>query len=225
MDIFFNFRTGLIIDLSDDPAAVAANGIGEGDLEIVEYDRWRVAVSYFQSWFFLDVISGIPFALLELLMANSNPGALKGAKILKLLRFLKLGRLLKFDKILNNLDRDTLDHVEDFLQNGSTRSAVVVLHLSFTLWYACHIMACGWVLVGRSCAQADVYNWLDYDIKVCLLKCPKFQVLGTCSGGAQRFLSLCCPCLLRAPSSLLIRREGGKWAPFISRHSTSYLPP
>eukprot|EP00614_Pseudopedinella_elastica_P004136 CAMPEP_0172592174 /NCGR_PEP_ID=MMETSP1068-20121228/11054_1 /TAXON_ID=35684 /ORGANISM="Pseudopedinella elastica, Strain CCMP716" /LENGTH=205 /DNA_ID=CAMNT_0013389011 /DNA_START=50 /DNA_END=663 /DNA_ORIENTATION=+ len=164
MDIFFNFRTGLIIDLSDDPAAVAANGIGEGDLEIVEYDRWRVAVSYFQSWFFLDVISGIPFALLELLMANSNPGALKGAKILKLLRFLKLGRLLKFDKILSNLDRETNDRIADFLAAGATRSFVMMVRLMLSLGYVVHIMACGFVLVGRTGSLENQDSWLAYEL-------------------------------------------------------------
>jgi len=38
---------------------------------------------------------------------------------MKLLRFLKLGRLLKMEKILSNLDRDTLDKV------------CILMHLSF----------------------------------------------------------------------------------------------
>ena len=55
---------------------------------------------------------------------------LKTAKSLRLLRFLKLGRLLKIEKILSNLDRDTLDHIEDFLQEGSTRSALLMISLA-----------------------------------------------------------------------------------------------
>ena len=65
--------------------------------------------------FVLDVVSGVPFALIELLMTGT-PGALKSAKSLKLLRFLKLGRLLKMEKILSNLDQDTMDLIEDFFQ-------------------------------------------------------------------------------------------------------------
>ena len=71
----------------------------------------------------MDVVSGIPFALLELLMGSDSSaggaGSVKSAKILKLLRFLKLGRLLKFEKIISTLDRDTLDYLEDFFQVGT----------------------------------------------------------------------------------------------------------
>ena len=74
---------------------------------------------------------------------------MKAMKSLKLLRFLKLGRLLKLSKILGNLDRDTLDKIEDFMQSGGTRSFVVFAQLIIGLTYACHILACGYVLVGR----------------------------------------------------------------------------
>jgi hypothetical protein len=69
-----------------------------------------VAKNYLKSWFLLDVVSGIPFALIELVSGN-GAGALSSIKSMKLLRFLKLGRLLKMEKILSNLDRDTLDKV------------------------------------------------------------------------------------------------------------------
>jgi hypothetical protein len=104
-----NFRTGVLVITPD-------------DVEVVEYNRWRVAVSYVKSWFVIDVVSGVPFAAIELILngggsgGESGAGALKNAKLLKLLRFLKLGRLLKVEKILGNLNRDTLDRIEDFLQ-------------------------------------------------------------------------------------------------------------
>lgn len=69
-----------------------------------------MAKNYLKSWFLLDVVSGIPFALIELVSGN-GAGALSSIKSMKLLRFLKLGRLLKMEKILSNLDRDTLDKV------------------------------------------------------------------------------------------------------------------
>jgi len=71
-----------------------------------------------KTWFLLDVVSGIPFALIELVSGN-GAGALSSIKSMKLLRFLKLGRLLKMEKILSNLDRDTLDKV------------CILMHLSF----------------------------------------------------------------------------------------------
>jgi len=77
-------------------------------------------------------------------------------KALKLLRFLKLGRLLKLSKILGNLDRDTLDKIEDFMQGGGTRSMMVFAKLMCALAYACHILACGYVLIGR-------YGYTNFD--------------------------------------------------------------
>jgi hypothetical protein len=141
VDIVFNFRTGIFVSLAGDDGREATE-----DEEQVEYDRYRVAVSYGKTWFALDVISGVPFGLLELIMSG-DAGALKSAKSLKLLRFLKLGRLLKMDKILSNLDQDTLDHIEDFFQSGTTRSAVLMLRLVFIMAFCCHIMGCGWVVI------------------------------------------------------------------------------
>jgi len=156
LDVIFSFRTGYFVVSSD-------TGGAEEEQE-VEYDRWRVALVYFKSWFVLDVISGIPFALIELLV-SSDPGALKSLKVLKILRFLKLGRLLKFEKIISNLDRDTIDYIADIMQKGSTRTFVVIMQLSFALCYSCHLMACGWVLVGRYCSDAGAPNWLEEEMK------------------------------------------------------------
>jgi hypothetical protein len=132
----------------------------------VEFDRKRVAVNYLKSWFILDVVSGVPFALIELLISGGcGDSPLKSAKALKLLRFLKLGRLLKMEKILSSLDRDTLDVIEDFFQNGTTRSGVMMLKLLFYLAYAAHLMACGFVVMGKIGDGAGVENWLGYEIK------------------------------------------------------------
>jgi len=161
-DILLNFRTGILVE---NPVK------GEG-MEFVEYDRWRVAFSYGTSWFTIDVASGVPFTLLELIAAKIGGGAssnklaaLKGMKNLKLLRFLKLGRILKIDKIISNLDRDTNDKIEDFLQNGTTRATFTSIKLLFFLMYTTHLFACGFVLVGRAGSDAGVDSWFDHEIK------------------------------------------------------------
>jgi hypothetical protein len=155
-DIFLNFRTGYFINEDG----------GAEESQLVEYDRTRVAVNYLKTWFVLDVVSGVPFALLELVMSGgSGDSSLKSAKSLKLLRFLKLGRLLKMEKILSNLDRDTLDIIEDFFQDGTTRSIVMMFKLIFYLAYATHILACGFVVVGKVGDAANVDNWLANEIR------------------------------------------------------------
>ena len=97
VDIILNFFTGYFVNPDE------SNGI-------VEYDVRRIARRYLKSWFILDVVSGIPFGLLEILLSASTGDAstLKLVKSLRLIRFLKLGRLLKVEKIMSSLDRDTM---------------------------------------------------------------------------------------------------------------------
>ena len=159
MDILLNFRTGIVLDMG------APLHTGLNDKELIEYDRWGVAKKYLKNWFILDLLSGVPYMLIKLLASGSEAGVFKGAKMFKLMRFLKLGRLLKFDRVIKNLDHDTVDSIEDFLQDDKTRSAALILQLSFILCYSCHLLSCGWVAVGRSCSRKGAPSWLDYDVK------------------------------------------------------------
>jgi len=144
--------------------------VGDDD-ELIEYDFARVARKYATSWFILDVVSGVPFGVVDLILAyqggvsQKNASAIKTTKALKLLRFLKLGRLFKVEKILSSLDRDTLDHLEDFFQDITTRSLVCVVNLLVCLAYVCHLLACGFVLVGRTSDQQGEDTWLAHEWK------------------------------------------------------------
>jgi hypothetical protein len=111
----------------------------------------------------LDVVSGIPFPLIEIIVGDETNGSLSSLKSLKILRFAKLGRLLKLEKILSNLDRETLDNIEDFLQRGSTKSGMVIARLTLYMAYACHLMACGFVYVGKVGEKEGVETWLDFE--------------------------------------------------------------
>jgi hypothetical protein len=53
-----NFRTGFLVNAMES--------------DVIEYDAWRVAKNYMQSWFVLDVASGIPFGLIELIFATGS---------------------------------------------------------------------------------------------------------------------------------------------------------
>lgn len=75
-------------------------------VELIEYDLRLVAINYLKTWFALDVTSGVPFALIELLLGSaSGASSLKTLKVSRLLRFLKLTRLLRMEKIFSSLDR------------------------------------------------------------------------------------------------------------------------
>ena len=165
-DIMFIFRTGYVIDDGRDSSSK--------DDAAIEFDRKRVAWHYGTSWFVLDVVSGIPFALIEIILGEMSGGSsdadtssgkqLKSLKSLKLLRFLKLGRLLKLQKIMSSLDRDTLDRIEDFINNGRTQSVAICAKLLLLMTFSCHIMGCFWVLVGRYSLEVGEVSWLESDI-------------------------------------------------------------
>ncbi len=57
--------------------------------------------------------------------------------------------------------------MEDFFQNGNTRSAVLLLRLTGALGYVCHLLACGFVAVGRVGAEAGygLDSWLENDVR------------------------------------------------------------
>ena len=171
--VIFNFRTGYFVPIIDTDNAISTKSEGDDEEDIlagetytdlVEYDKWRVFQNYLYSWFPIDFVSGIPFAALELILSSGSEGgdtgSLSSIKALKLLRFLKLGRLLKVEKILSNLDRDTLDDIEDFFANGTTKTFFLLFKLVLIMSYANHIMACGFVVVGKAGDKAGVDNWL-----------------------------------------------------------------
>ena len=149
-DIGVNFRTGYVED-------------GTG---LVEYNYFKVARNYVKSWFVLDLVSGIPFGLLDMpaLRKIAVVKVLKGSRILKavkLLRFLKLSRLIKGLGIMNRIDPDTVDRIEDFLAEGFTRTVIRILRLMVIMGLMCHFMACIWVLVGRIASDHSTED--DYD--------------------------------------------------------------
>lgn len=106
LDIIFNFFTGYFIGRED------------MDVVVIEYDSYKIAKKYLKGWFIIDVSSGIPFSLVDLLsnQDSSSLSFLKSLKLLRFLRFLKLGRLLKIEKIFSSMDRDMMDLFQDFMQ-------------------------------------------------------------------------------------------------------------
>ena len=179
VDIALNLRTGYLLPINASGGGFGQHSPQQEDTEgededfsahedAVEYDRTRVFMAYLKSWLVIDIVSGVPLALAELLVSGgkgSGNGALKSIKSLKLLRFLKLGRLLKAEKILSSLDRDTQDDIHDFLWSGSTRTMYLLLKLCLVMSYVNHIMACGMVVVGKVGSNAGVANWLENEQK------------------------------------------------------------
>ena len=127
-DIFVNFRTAYQDDITGelvtddwDVANVSARRgrPRRSDRKSSSPDHPSLSLPcplqhYLRSWFTLDVVSGIPFGLLDMeaLSKLSMLKILKGTRVLKavkLLRFLKLSRLIKGSKFLSSLDAETID--------------------------------------------------------------------------------------------------------------------
>ena len=87
-------------------------------------DRGKIAMTYVRGFFFVDLISSIPF---DKFIPGGNVGAVS---ILKCIRLLRLGRLMK-----------KLDQMEN-----ANAFRVVKLMLGFTLFT--HWMACLWFMTG-----------------------------------------------------------------------------
>jgi hypothetical protein len=164
----------------------------------VEYDRWRVAINYFKTWFFIDAVSGVPFAALQLLIEathnggitrgdseNTTGSSLSSAKSVKFLRFLKLGRIFKIEKILSNLDRDTYDRIEDFMQSSSTRTGIVFVKLFSQVIY----------ILILSCLR--IYNII---FSLC------FVILKSCQ--SSRYTQIAYVCHLMACGMVALGRYG-----------------
>jgi len=153
-DIGVNFRTAYVDE-------------GTG---LLVTNSWLVAKNYGKSWFPLDVVSGIPFGLLDMpaLSKLSALKVLKGSRVLKafkLLRFLKLSRLIKQTKILGNLDPEIVDRIEDFMADGMTKTFLRILRIILIMAAVCHQMACVWTFAGRSADLNGEDSWLANDFK------------------------------------------------------------
>ena len=117
-------------------------------------------------WFGLDVVSGIPFMIIDLIAGvcgedggDSGAQNLKALKLLRILRFAKLMRLLKIGKILGSLDRTLLDRIEDFFMEATTRMIIQLISLTLFCGFFGHLLACVWVFIGRNADAQNIDNW------------------------------------------------------------------
>ena len=104
-DVVVNFRTVIV----------------EKDREI--WNRRTIARNYFKSWFFIDLISSLPFDLLITASNGSGHGMLgpltramkmfKFSKIAKILRVAKIAKLLRINKLLKSSPA-----LEDFIEEA-----------------------------------------------------------------------------------------------------------
>lgn len=103
---------------------------------IIEVRHKQIAQAYLQGWFWIDLISSIPFQLFELNHDNQSSGFLQIVRLFRVLRLLKLLRFTKKNGASAQL-------AKSFQLTSSVASMVGLL--IFVLFLT-HLYACFWFL-------------------------------------------------------------------------------
>lgn len=133
------------------------------DKQLVE-SRSEIAKSYVKGMFFLDLISIVPFYLLD----DSNSSGVRSNTFLRMIRITKVLRIFRASKIMKIIehfsDTDTIEYWQDIFMNyqGTSRLVATV----FVILIMGHISACMWYFFARMDdlgpdTWVSRYGWLD----------------------------------------------------------------
>jgi len=117
-------------------------------------DRVGIAREYLRMWFWIDLVSAIPFNLLLSVLGESDDfaalGLLKSFRLPKLLRILKIMRLLKLLKI-----NKVMPDLEWYLSYSSHSNILRLLRLLLAIMIILHYFACIFYSV-------TFYSWMEW---------------------------------------------------------------
>jgi len=113
-----------------------------------------IALRYVKTWFFIDLVSVIPFELLNL---NENMAS-TNLNELRLLRFLRLTRLLKLLRVLRASRKLKQWQVYVNLRYSTLQLLKLVIMLVFLI----HWLACGYRLATEKNSPTDPAGWLEH---------------------------------------------------------------
>ncbi|KAJ7357430.1 hypothetical protein OS493_024943 [Desmophyllum pertusum] len=102
-----------------------------------------IRFNYIRSWFFLDLVSSLPYGLLTFITKDSETSPTN------LLGFLKVFRLLRLGRVARKIDK--------YLEYGA--STFFLLMLSFCL--VAHWMACIFYLIATEYDNYEPHGWLQ----------------------------------------------------------------
>ena len=105
------------------------------DKGVLKIDRSIICKRYLKGWFLFDVISNLPFSLVDL--AYFHPVSLQMDQILYLLKYLRLLRLIRFQKV-----RKILDGLEFFRVSEQANFFLRFFDIGFILIFIVHWIAC-----------------------------------------------------------------------------------
>eukprot|EP00746_Dinoflagellata_sp_MGD_P079642 gnl/MRDRNA2_/MRDRNA2_31871_c0_seq1.p1 gnl/MRDRNA2_/MRDRNA2_31871_c0~~gnl/MRDRNA2_/MRDRNA2_31871_c0_seq1.p1 ORF type:complete len:844 (+),score=121.51 gnl/MRDRNA2_/MRDRNA2_31871_c0_seq1:124-2655(+) len=102
-------------------------------------DRKVLAMRYMKCWFWIDLVSILPFDILGIVDDSPTFAALKSVRIIRLLRLLKLVRIVKASRMLSQWQNYV----------AMKYSSIALLKLSVGLVCMAHWLACVWGLQGK----------------------------------------------------------------------------
>ena len=114
------------------------------NFETVE-NRKQIFIAYFSSWFFIDLISCIPFDDVFVNVDNSYNTLTRIARVGRLYKLVKLTRLFRLLKIIRDRNK-LLKYFEDFIKVGLGFERLFFFILIFVLLV--HICGCLFVFVA-----------------------------------------------------------------------------
>jgi CRP-like cAMP-binding protein len=117
----------------------------------IEDRRWYIARNYLASWFLIDLISSIPFNLIELLIDTNNSGGTGYNSAMRLARLPRLYRLFRLAKVFKALGHYShtayMEKVQDCVQINSR--LVKLTKFLIIVFFCVHFMGCLWFFSAR----------------------------------------------------------------------------
>lgn len=114
----------------------------------------KIAKHYLRTWFPVDLLTIIPFDILELSSGVGQVGAFKGTKAIRALRLLKLMRVLKNLRWLHKLEIAVSIPYQQF----------ALVRFLFVLLIVCHWLSCVWAMtlqLSDPTAEPKMPTWID----------------------------------------------------------------
>lgn len=132
-------------------------------------DRKAIAKEYLKGWFWVDLISIIPFDRIVHLFLQNAPSSgnrvnslirvMKIGKIYKLIRLIRIIKILKVIKQKTKIDANLTSKVK--IEGGSER----LMFVSLIFIFACHLFACFWIILGQSEYLSNNGSWFNQEIR------------------------------------------------------------
>ena len=120
---------------------------------MIVQSRKKIAVHYLKSWFFIDLVSSLPYELM--VESSDDESTWETVRLLRLLRITKLTRLLRLFKL--NIYVSKMK--ENFEITNAVSGAFGVCKLVFLILTLAHFLACFWHLIGESASDTEG-SWL-----------------------------------------------------------------